>query len=374
MDRQTSPDQLTAQQSSAGVATSVATNPKRDSTLVRIANPNDDSGIRKLLRDNPMRGTLSVALTREPSYFDAGKIEGDDHRALVALDNDRVIGVGSMSSRMRYINGDSMRIGYLGGLRLDASVRGQFSIVRRGYRLFRELHEQGGPPIYLTSIIEDNIDARRVLERGLPGMPRYRHVDDFVTLMIAARGAAGNHPNVHEVNSEEAGAFADRFNRAYQFAPAGLVPVEPLAMVRDGQIAGVAALWDQRSVKQIVVCDYARPLKWLRPAINVLSLMRGTPRLPKVGHALSQAFISHLAADSDVMLYLIRSIAHRAVGRGIEYLTLGFSARDPRCAMVRSAFRCRAYRSRLYVVYWPDGRALAESLDARYAQPEVALL
>jgi len=90
--------------------------------------------------------------------------------------------------RERFINGRPMRVGYLGGLRLDASCRGRTSILLRGYEFFRKLHEEGaGPPIYLTSILGDNLPARRLLERGLRGMPTYRFLGEFVTLVIGRR-------------------------------------------------------------------------------------------------------------------------------------------------------------------------------------------
>jgi hypothetical protein len=73
-----------------------------------------------------------------------------------------------------------------------------------------------------------------------------------------------------------------------------------------------------------------------------------------------------------VLVDLLHGPAHT---RGIDYLTLGFDARDGRLAHLRTVFRPREYRSRLYAVHWDDeGAALARGLDGRLLAPEVALL
>ena len=71
---------------------------------------------------------------------------------------------------------------------------------------------------------------------------------------------------------------------------------------------------------------------------------------------------------------LIRLFQAFARVRGIDYVTLGFDARDPRLAHLRRAFRPREYVSRLYAVHWDDGADLAGQLDERLLAPEGALL
>ena len=71
---------------------------------------------------------------------------------------------------------------------------------------------------------------------------------------------------------------------------------------------------------------------------------------------------------------LIRLFQASARSRGIDYLTLGFDARDTRLHHLRRTFRPREYISRLYAVHWDDGANLARQLDDRLLAPEVALL
>jgi hypothetical protein len=41
---------------------------------------------------------------------------------------------------------------------------------------------------------------------------------------------------------------------------------------------------------------------------------------------------------------------------------------------IRLAFQHRPYESLLYVAFWPDGEVIANSLDGRPSQPELAIL
>src|SRR4051795_7012975 len=86
---------------------------RADAVRFEIAMAAHDAGIRRLLRETPMRGRITVSMEHEPSHFAALAIEGPEHEAIVGLEGDRVIAVGNVSARIRFINGQPMRIGYL---------------------------------------------------------------------------------------------------------------------------------------------------------------------------------------------------------------------------------------------------------------------
>jgi hypothetical protein len=188
---------------------------------------------------------------------------------------------------------------------------------------------------------------------------------------------------------EETLSFLNRHGRDYQFAPSwaelrmsalkslNLTPAD-FEMIRDkGRVIASAALWDQRPFKQTVIYGYARPLATARPALNFISRLAGSPRLPAVGSVLAHSFVSHLAVEphkEDELITLIAELRTIAARRGIDVLTLGFDAKDPRLRLLRRKFRCREYSSRLYVVRWPGLGRSARELDGRCLAPEVALL
>lgn len=383
-------------------------NPPHASALVRfaLATDSDDAALRRLLRDNPMSGDISLSLEREPNYFAAAKLEGDVHRTIAAYENGRIICAGNVSTCERFVNGVPVRIGYLGGLRLDSSSRNRISILRRGFEFFHQLHQENGPPLYLTSIASDNLPARRLFERGIRGMPTYHFLGEFVSLAIACKGrrlfrtlAPTRSPSnsglkvVCGLDSLESSLFdlMNNINRNYQFSPVWSMKriqscfrysnlgAEDYCIVVTPQHTptACAAIWDQRSIKQVVVRGYAPYLRSIRPVLNAAAKFLGRPQLPAVGQSLEIAYISHLTIEEDqpeLMECLIENLRRAARSRKLEYLVLGLDVRHPYTTHIRRVFRPREYLSRLYAVTWEDGNDLLNSLDNRLLAPEVALL
>lgn len=364
-----------------------------------LATAGHDAPLRRLLRENPMPGSISISLEREPEFFAAAEVEGSEHQTIVAIENGCVVASGSISARQRFINGEPMRVGYLSGLRLDRSCKGRPEIIRRGYDMFRNIHERGGPLIYLSSIIAGNRTALRFLERGLTGMPTYRFLGELVTLIIrrshlwkfkhpaprarrvlrnrdlrALHGSHGSSADILEL--------LNRNNREYQFAPvwsAGEICAEDFWTVHENFDTPVACarVWDQRAMKQSVVRGYSGALKWAKPFFNVAATFLGTPRLPEIGGALSHVYVSHLAARHDqpeLTECLVNLVRASPSARSADYVVIGFDSRDPRLAHLRRAFCGREYVSRIYAVYWEDGAAFARNLEERLFAPEVATL
>lgn len=356
-----------------------------------LAAVGDDADIRRLLRENPMPGRISLSFEREPNYFADAKLSGEIKQTIVARDGGRVICVGNCTIRQRFVNGHPVRVGYLGGLRLDASHSGRFDILRQGYEFFHQLQADAPADFYFTSIAADNARARSILERDLPGMPSYEFIGEFVTVMLPAQFGQSVQDVSENRNrtAEQIVTFLNNFNRERQFAPCwaeeevtalrslGLSINDFTFVAHPGRIEAVAALWDQRVFKQTVVREYAPSLMRVRPVLNIAARFSGGTRLPAIGEVLRNVYVSHLAIDlnkPDLLLQLIAELRRGAAQRKIELLTLGFAANDPKLAVMRRNFRGREYHSRLYVVRWPDCGGAAQELDGRVIAPEVALL
>lgn len=145
-----------------------------------VARKSDDTEIRRVLRENPMAGRISISLEREPGYFG----DTEEKQTIVARLNERVVGVGYCTKNEGFVNGKVARVGYLGGLRLDARYAGRSDILRRGYELLRDLQTDNAADFYFTTVASDNARARRFLEAGIRGMPKYEFVGQFVTVVI----------------------------------------------------------------------------------------------------------------------------------------------------------------------------------------------
>jgi hypothetical protein len=227
------------------------------------------------------------------------------------------------------------------------------------------------------------------MERALPGMPAYEFLGEFVTALIPVIGGKGTSEHNSQATIAELTDFINAENQLRQFAPhltneelralsgLGLQQSDFLIRREGGRIAGCAALWDQRSFKQTLIRGYAPWLNRFRPVINTFNRVNGQPQLPEPGAILSSAFACHLSARpcrSNLFANLIRSLGQEASRRGLQFLTLGLAANDPRLSDVRRQFCFREYRSRIYVVRWQRIGGAAKELDARVLGPEVALL
>lgn len=271
--------------------------------VVESARPGDDAELRRLLRENPMQGAVRVSLEREPSVWLAAAISGSRHHAVVARDpaSGRIAATGCRSVYDAWVGGEPCRLGYLSQLRIGAGGRGRRRLLAAGYAALGERRVPDELPFDVTTIVADNRPARRLLGAGLPGLPRYRELERFVTLVLPAwprlpsrapRGVVVERGD--EAALPEVAAFLDRQARRHQFAPRvsaealrcpsrsrGLAPGDFLLARRDGVLVGCVAVWDQSGYKQVVVRGYAPRLARFRPWLDLVSRLlggRGSPR------------------------------------------------------------------------------------------------
>ena len=343
-----------------------------------------------------MPGTIRVSLEREPDVFVGAAVEGWPHQTVVARDpsSGRVVGMGHRAVMDVYVNGSPARVGYLSQLRVDGRYGRWRRLLARGYDVLASHRAPEEEAFDLTSIMADNEPALRLLGSGVRGLPTYRPLERFVTVVISTRRAprtpkgppaeAGSRERVGEIASalERNGRrfqFARRWSTADLLSPErcpGLRPEHFRLAFGNGRLLGVAALWDQSSFKQVVVRGYAPGLARWRKWINRGAWLAGTPALPEPGTLVPHAYLSHLAVDEDdtaVFERLLHAILDEARRRRYGYVVAGFSERHPFLDVVR---RCRAreYASLLHVVHQVDRACEASRLDARVTQVEVALL
>ena len=306
---------------------------------IELATPADDAGIRRLLANNPVPGNPPVTYAREPNYFLGCSTMGDFWQVVVArhIPTGEIAGVGCRALRTLYVNGEPRRVGYLGQLRVDAKFRGRW-LVQHGYRFFRELHSDGRCEGYITTIIAGNSIAERLLVAAArPSLPRYRFLDRLVAVTIPS--CRSDIP----VATVPASELLKSFGQCRQFFP--VYTNEPVEFVGDER--GVAGLWDQSAYKQTIVPG------------------RGEMRF---GYA---CFIC--AEDDATFDRLLDQLLSLAAQRGLEYVVVGLSARDP-LLLVAQRRPHLAYESRLYTVTMPGEERFHEQLDDRIPYVELATL
>jgi len=357
-----------------------------------LASRADDAEIRRLLRETPMPGRITLSFEREPDYFRETDLPGVEQRTIIAREGGRVVCAGSCAIRSRFLNGQTRRVGYLGGLRLAASHAGRFDLLRRGYRFFHDVQRELQVDCLFTAVAADNHRAIRFLERGLPGMPRYDLLGDFLTILIPVpKSGRRSTPEVLGVEPardfREVAECLNHHGARTNFAACwqaeelealhglGLATAGTLLLRRPGVAVACAALWDQRAFKQTVIRAYAPPLGFIRPLLNLAAVATGRASLPACGATLAHAVVSPLAVTRDEpeqLQALIGGVSVLAAERRLDWLTFGFPEADPRLNTLRAYRGIREYRSRLYRVSWPGEPSV--SPDTQPFLPEVAWL
>ena len=363
-----------------------------------LATEADDAGLRRLLRENPMQGSISLSFEREPNYFDASFVEGPFHQTLVARETDtgEIIGVGNRAVRPMFVNGNVQQIGYMSQLRIHPKYGQGLYLARglaQGFRLYHDLHADKRAPFYLMSVIDDNFAAKRLLTSGLPEYPHAQKYARMATFAIYPMRRKRDLPLPRSLqlvrgSDQYANGIVECLHRngaRKQFSPCwtpntlfafNLSPSDFFIVLDRKCVVGCLACWDQNAFKQTVVRGYSGSLARWRKLINLLSRVGAVPYLPEPNTLLRYSYASHLAIDNDdpsVFAALLRSLYNYNIERGYSYFMLGLAESNPIRAVVE-AYRPLRYISQIYRIGWEDGFDALHKVDARIPGMEIALL
>ncbi|MDQ3005646.1 MAG: hypothetical protein M3R47_09730 [Chloroflexota bacterium] len=364
-----------------------------------LATPADDESLRRLLRENPIPGSLSLTFEREPCYFDAAAIEGSFHQTIVAREKDsgNVIAFGNRSVRKLFLNGHPQDIGYMSQLRVRPDYGKGLYLARGlagGFKKYHQLHQDGRAPFYLMSIIEDNLPARRLLQSGLPEYPYIKEYARMFTYTVypVRQKAAMHLPRSLKLTrgtDQYAAGIIDCLNRngsRKQLAPywtceslftSNLSPSDFFVVLEGDRVVACLACWNQNAFKQTVVRGYSGSLARWRKLLNMFSSLGAWPYLPEPNTPLRYSYASHLAIDNDdphIFAALLRAVYNHNLERGYSYFVIGQAETNPLRTVVKP-YRPLTYVSQLYLVTWDHGQKFIEAVDKNLIPaPEIAVL
>jgi len=363
---------------------------------IALATAADDAAIRGLCRREAIPGKITVRYEREPEFSLGCRVTGDEFQVVVARDREHgeVVGVACRSTRELFVNGLPRRIGYLGQLRVDQRFRGRW-LVSRGFSMLRELHDQDPVPAYLVSIVAGNREAEEILIRkARKSFPEFHFVADFKTLAISlgrAKAPLDIGVEISPGSSDqicETVQFLQKQGKRRQFFPVwtqhslrklasvGLRMEDMCIARRNGEIVGIAGLWNQGAYKQTVIQGYSGWLKAAAPFYNAGAPWMGRPTLPRLGARVRSVYAALVCiADDDARIFspLLRELYNSARAQAFEYLLIGLDAGDPLLPGARK-YDHVLYPSRLYLAEWPNGDHFHEQLERRTAYVDIATL
>jgi hypothetical protein len=360
-----------------------------------LAKPSDDGPLRQLLRSVHMDGIIRVSFRRESNYFAAHSCEGEFVQVMTARDREtgQIVGMGSRSVRERFLSGVPINIGYLSGLRIHPNYRGG-TMLARGYRFLRELDRDERADFYITTIAVGNRPATESLLGGRGGLPFYKKIGRLNTWIVPRRKRAfkPNGLEIRPIGPSEIGElmkFLESVSRERDLLPRYverdfLFPSSIFAGMRQGQLQGMwvgdalvgsLGVWDQRSMKQVVVEAYDEWLRWLRPFHNIMAGLLGLVRFPQPGQCLplvTAALPLAVGPGVDRFGDLIDWAASQ-VPDDRDAIMIGLSETDP----LNNAVRRRAiqkYQTDIFAVSWDLDRLKATEPSDRILYLELGAL
>jgi hypothetical protein len=334
------------------------------------AGPEDGIEMEDILELQPFEGRIGLAYSRRPDAFASLMLEGNPVDVVVCRDRRecRIAAMGMSAVRLLHVNGRPLEVGYLFGLRARPEYVHAFPL-HRGYARIHELQTRP-TPFFLTSILEENIYAQRLLEKRRPFMPVYEPLCLYTVFAMGTGRPA--RPSARK-GVRRAGvsdlprlvSFIAEHGKGEQFFPVvtedsfGRPPFTTLRAEdfllweEQGSILGAVGLWNQRSYRQYRVTGYRGLFHLLRPLSHVLS-PSGFPVLPRTGEELPYLTLclpSVRGSDPALFDALIQEAL--AAARGSSVLLAGVAAGHP-FESVLAARRHVSYRSRIYLVWWPE--------------------
>lgn len=342
----------------------------------KIAEKKHDGALRKLLHDNPMVGSISIAFENEPSYFISSMVGNEFSETIICEDEEsqKVMALLARSIKRVYINGVENKVGYLNNLRVDKQYRGR-KIVSNAWKFLYEMHQQSNVPYYLTSIIKDNYNAKRALFSKKEGKPRFIKIGDYTTFVInlyKKKRELASDLKVTRASVNDLAAIIDCLNRngkKKQFYPSykkeDFLNSQKLKdfqikdffiAKRNDKIAGVVGVWDQTTFKQVVVKEYRGGMRIFKPFYNFCAKIFSFSPLPETKDSFNCLYLSFIAIDNndkDIFRAIIRRIYNQFLGKKCAYLTLGLANNDSLSDVAREFFSVK-YKSEIYLVTYKE--------------------
>ena len=352
--------------------------------IFELAAPADGRELLEILEDAPFKGNISLLYTRRPDAYQSFMREGPHVDIVVCRDCDRgkIVGFGVCALRQLFVNGMPQTVGYLFGLRTRQEYMRKFPLLHKGYAMISELHQEKRMSFYLTTILEENRYAQRLLEKRRASMPAYLPYGAYTVYTMFQRKKA-RAPNMHPWKFRQAQSsdihrlvdFISEHGRALQFFPvlqeqdlqSRVLPglgIEHFYLLLDehDDILAAGALWDQATYKQYVLQGYDGFFKMLVPVSRLFPLI-GFPALPSPRSTLRFFTLSFWAVkhqEPEIFRHFLRAISH--VGREYPFFLVGLHDRNPLGRIIERSPHIR-YVSRLYLVSWNAEPQFSEMLD-----------
>lgn len=123
--------------------------------------------------------------------------------------------------------------------------------------------------------------------------------------------------------------------------------------IGQGELVGMASIWDQKAFKQTRITGYNRLLTVMRPLVNAFASVTGGFQLPEAGKMLSYFSLHTILIKEEnpqILKALLKKISSDAAGEDFDYLLCGLRG-DSRLTEACQSFKnTRLIKGNYYLV------------------------
>jgi hypothetical protein len=337
-----------------------------------LADQQHSEELLEILEEAEFKGRISILYTRRPDAMKSIQREGQRVMVYRCIGEDDTAGFGACAVNPMFLDGKVQQIGYLFGFRVKKNHMHFIRHLPEGYRFhFDENKNAAG---FITTILEENIPARRLLEKKRKSMPLYDYLGQIRTFSMRT-GQKARLPEGWSINRLERDEIDEMLKfyleqgQSFQYFPVfsreDLMQGEKIPawdsfyILRspEGKIAAAGAVWDQQSYKQYIIQGYSPGFTFIRPVLNLLAPLLGIPSLPKPGSVLNFFILAFfLSRDMDPLAYGMFLDQMLASQTSYDSCSIGLHESNSLSAVIQKK-RPLIYKSRLYRVIQQPAQA-----------------
>jgi len=334
-----------------------------DKYIFEKAKPFDSAEILQILEETVFRGDISITYSRRPDAYTSIKSEGEEVEIFVCRDieNRKIAGIGAVAVNTLFINGKPTKAAYLFSLRARKEYMHKNIGFHRVYRTIFETFKHIN--LFYTTILEENTEARKLLEKQRNFMPIYRNAGRYTVYAISPQKSVKTSSDFQfsQINYSKACEFLNNYGADMQFFP--FLSHENTASIESfnerqyfqlsykNEPVAAGALWNQQSYKQHIVADYSKPYA-LASKFGGLLKFFGFPKLPAKGEKFNYCSLAHFVVKDNNTLFAKQFIEHFAQltrEQKFDFFVVGFHQSNSLAELAEQISKVK-YKSIMYFV------------------------
>jgi hypothetical protein len=350
-----------------------------------VLDKSEERSISRFYEDLPTLGDFYFSISREPDFFEAIEVEGNDPEVFVMrrICSREIIGAIITSERECFINAKETSLGYISSLRLAQQYRNR--LLGFYAKAFYCHQFERGRRISLMTIFEDNSVAKINLLSGKGMLPSMKDLGQIHTLIFKPvirneKEKKLTETEIRSANFEDIPMITDFLTKTGKdktFFPVyrenhfnsdhGVLKnlkMKDIALAfYNGELSGVMGLWDQNEFRRWKIYDYSFRLKLLKPLINTHSWLMKKPLLPPSNKPFDYR---------NMALVCIRNNDHKVFNRLLQYhmnnlsksnkVYIAYSMHESSPFLHNFPLPNIDFKSRLYLTYWKEDEAMLSSI------------